>query len=343
MRELKYKEAISEALVQSMSDDVSIYITGHAVDYPSGIFGTTAEAHSKFTDRVFDCPSLETAMAGISVGAAAFGKRPVIVHPRADFMFLAFDGLINLAAKWKYMFAGNAGSVPIVIRAIVGRGWGQGATHSQSLHSSLAHFPGVTVAMPSTPYDAKGLLMSSLKSEHPVIIFEHRSLFELSGEVPMDRYAIPFGKANIVREGKDITIVAPSAMLTEAVIAADELKNMNVDVEIIDPRTIRPLDIETILSSVKKTGRLIVTDTSWEFCGFSSEVAATVSENCLADLKAPVKRITIADCPAPVSEPLENAFYPKASNLAEAVTELLGITNASFSELDKKDNFKGPY
>jgi len=197
--------------------------------------------------------------------------------------------------------------------------------------------------MPATPSDAKGLLISALQGNSPVVLFEHRSLYETVGAVTEEMTSVPFGKAKVVREGSDITIVAPSAMLLEAIKAADELENMNIKVEIIDPRTVRPLDMETILNSVKKTGRLIVTDTSWEFCGFSSEITASVAEYGFKYLKAPIKRITIADCPAPVSEPLESAFYPKASTLAKATTDILGVVSNDFYEIDSKDNFKGPY
>ncbi|MBO6504619.1 MAG: alpha-ketoacid dehydrogenase subunit beta [Kordiimonadaceae bacterium] len=343
MRVLKYKEAISEATVQAMEADESIFVTGHAVDYPSGIFGSTSAAAEKFPDRVFDCPSMENAFAGIAVGAAAMGQRPMFVYPRADFMFLSFDNLLNLACKWRYMYGGNAGHVPIVLRAVVGKGWGQGATHSQSPHAPLAHFPGLTVAMPAAPADAKGLLLSALTSNHPVILFEHRSLFDHEGEVDEAMEPIPFGKARIVREGHDVTIVATSLMVSEAVTAAEELAGRGISVEIIDPRTIRPLDEAAILNSVKKTGRLIVADTSWELCGFSSEVAGLVAEKAFKHLKAPVRRIALADCPAPVSMPLEEAFYPKASTLANAVLELTGQNTENMSHIDEVSLFKGPY
>lgn len=340
---MKYKEAISAATIEAMEADPNIFVTGHAVAYPSGIFGSTAEVVERFPDRVFDCPSMENGFAGIAVGAAAMGKRPVFVLPRADFMFLAFDNLLNLACKWRYMYGGNAGEVPIVIRAIVGKGWGQGATHSQSLHAPLAHFPGLTVAMPSTPEDAKGLLLNAYTNNHPVIVFEHRSLFDKEGEVPETMAPIPFGKARILREGKDLTIVATSMMAGEAMIAAEELAKQDIDIEVIDPRTIRPLDEQAILDSVAKTGHLIVADCSWELCGFSSEVAGLVAEKGFHSLKAPVRRIALANCPAPVSMPLESAFYPKASTLAEAALSLLKKEAKEMSDIDQKDYFKGPY
>lgn len=343
MRQLKYKEAISEATVQAMAADDSIFVTGHAVAYPSGIFGSTVAAAERFPERVFDCPSMENAFAGIAVGAAAMGKRPVYVYPRADFMFLSLDNLLNLACKWKYMYGGNAGTVPIVLRAIVGKGWGQGATHSQSPHAPIAHFPGVTVAMPATPADAKGLLLTALSADHPVVIFEHRSLYDVSGDVSESMEGIPFGQANVIRKGADITIVATSAMVQEALVAADELTKHKISVEVIDPRTIRPLDEQTIVDSVKKTGHLIVADTSWELCGFSSEVAALVAEKAFHYLKAPVRRIALADCPAPVSKSLEDAFYPKASTLANAALILLGKSTEDLEHLNEESLFKGPY
>lgn len=343
MRTLKYKEAIAEATVQAMEADENIFVTGHAVDYPSGIFGSTTAAAEKFPDRVFDCPSMENAFAGIAIGAAAMGKRPVYVYPRADFMFLSFDNLLNLACKWRYMYGGNAGTAPIVLRAVVGKGWGQGATHSQSPHAPLAHFPGLTVALPATPADAKGLLLSALTADHPVVLFEHRSLFESEGEVTESMDAIPFGRARTARAGKDVTIVATSLMVQEAMLAAEELEQHGVDVEVIDPRTVRPLDEGAILTSVEKTGRLIVADTSWEMCGFSSEIAALVAEKGFKHLKAPVRRIALSNCPAPVSMPLEEAFYPKASTLATAALQLVGKTAANMSHIDQESLFKGPY
>ena len=344
MRQLKYWEAISEGIVQAMERDPDIFVTGIAVDYSSGIFGTTVEANKRFgPKRVFDAPAMENALTGIAVGAAAVGKRPIIVHPRNDFMFLAFDNLLNLACKWRYMFGGTNGTTPIVVRAVVGRGWGQGATHSQSTHAPLAHFPGLTVAMPAFPKDAKGLILSALTHTGPVVILEHRSLFDTVGEVPEEPIATPFGKAAVVREGSDITIVATSFMSYEAVHAADELVNEGIRAEVIDLRTIRPLDENTILKSVKKTGRLIVADTSWELCGVSSEVAALVAEKGFFHLKAPVRRIALANCPAPVSQPLEKAFYPTASTIAKTAMVMLDREPSGFSHIDRAETFKGPY
>jgi pyruvate dehydrogenase E1 component beta subunit len=344
MREMTYAQALSEGLCQAMERDPAIFVTGIAVDYPSGIFGSTTAAAKRFgSARVFDAPAMENALTGIAIGAAAMGKRPIIVHPRNDFMFLSFDNLINLAAKWRYMFMGRAGNVPIVVRAVIGKGWGQGATHSQSLQAPLAHFPGLSVVMPTFPSDAKGLTLAALRHNGPVVILEHRSLYSISGEVPEDDTPTPIGKANVVRKGRDITIVGTSLMAYEAMHAADELARHGVEAEVIDLRSIRPLDEETILDSVKKTGRLIVTDTSWELCGVVSEIAALAAEKAWSHLKAPVRRIALPNCPAPVSFQLEQAFYPKASTIAKAALATLGADPERVGDLSREDNFKGPY
>lgn len=344
MRRIKYVQALSEGLVQSMERDPSIFVTGTTVDYSSGIFGSTVEAMKRFgPKRVFDAPAMENALTGIAIGAAIVGKRPVVVHARNDFMFLAFDQLINVAAKWRYMFGGRAGAVPIVTRGVIGRGWGQGATHSQSLQAPLAHFPGLSVLMPAFPDDAKGLTAAALRHDGPVVILEHRSLYETEGDVPTELLPTPIGKARVVRPGKDITIVATSFMAYEALYAANELAKQGIDAELIDPRSIRPLDEATILDSVRKTGRLVVADTSWELCGFASEIAALAVEKAFTSLRAPVRRITLADCPAPVSQVLESAFYPRASTVAKVVTAVLGGRATDAEALDRDEHFKGPY
>ena len=344
MRELKYSQALSEGMVQEMQKNSNIFITGIAVDYPSGIFGTTVEALKLFgSSRVFDSPAMENALTGIAIGAAAAGKRPILIHPRIDFMFLSFDMLFQLAAKWKYMYAGNGGEVPIVIRAIIGRGWGQGSTHSQSLQSVLAHFPGMTVVMPAFPADAKGLMITALRHTGPVVILEYRTLYDTIGPVSIEPEAIPFGRANIIHAGSDITIVATSFMSYEALQAAKELKKSGVSAEVIDLRSIRPLDEETIINSVKKTGRLIVADTSWELCGISSEIAALIAEKAFYSLKLPVCRIALPDCPAPVSQSLEKVFYPSSSTIYMAAMKMMNKGEDQVSMNDISSEFKGPY
>lgn len=344
MRELSYAEALSEGLCQSMERDPSIFVTGIAVDYPSGIFGSTTEAARRFgPKRVFDAPAMENALTGIVIGAASMGKRPVIVHARNDFMILGLDNLINLAAKWRYMFNGRAGNLPLTVRAVIGKGWGQGATHSQSLQSVLAHFPGLVVVMPSFPADAKALTIAALKHHSPVVILEHRTLFSTKGPVPEEFEAAPLGKAKRIRSGSHISIVATSLMAYEALHAAEEMARHGVEADVIDVRSIRPLDEETILDSVKKTGHLIIADTSWELCGVSSEIAALAAEKAWHHLKAPVRRIAVANCPAPVSAKLEEAFYPKASTIARASLAMLGADPERVGDLTREDLFKGPY
>jgi len=229
------------------------------------------------------------------------------------------------------------------VRAVIGKGWGQGASHSQSLQSVLAHFPGLNVVMPAFPADAKGLLMSALTHSSPVIMLEHRTLYDTEGDVPEEPHFTPIGKAAVVREGKDVTIVATSFMSYEALHAAEQLAKEGISAEVVDVRSIRPLDEETILQSIRKTGRLIVADTSWELCGFSSEVAALAAEKAFNHLKAPVRRINVANCPAPVSQPLEKAFYPTATTIARAALAMLGKHSSAFGDIDREDNFKGPY
>jgi acetoin:2,6-dichlorophenolindophenol oxidoreductase subunit beta len=343
-RDLSYAQALSEGLCEAMERDPSIFVTGIAVDYPSGIFGSTTEAVKRFgPERVFDAPAMENALTGIAIGAASMGKRPVIVHPRNDFMFLSYDNLINLAAKWRYMFNGRAGTVPIVVRAVIGKGWGQGATHSQSLQANLAHFPGLTVVMPTFPADAKGLMIAALQHDGPVVMLEHRALYSVTGPVPEGLTPEPLGKAKVVRSGSDITIVGTSLMAYEAVHAAEELARHGVDAEVIDLRTIRPLDEKTVLNSIRKTGRLVVADTSWELCGVASEIAALAAEKAWSHLKARVCRIALPNCPAPVSARLEDVFYPKASTIARAALATLDRDSSGIGNVDREDTFKGPY
>lgn len=343
-RTLTYCEALSEGLVQAMERDERIFVTGIGVDYSSAVFGSTAKAVKQFGKaRIFDAPAMENALTGIAIGAAAMGKRPMLIHLRNDFMFLAFDQMINLAAKWKYMYGEQATSLPIVIRGIVGRGWGQGATHSQSLHGVLAHFPGLTVLAPATPADAKGMILAAFEAERPTVIIEHRRLYDTKGPVDERPVATPIGRSFVRRPGRDVSIVACSVMLHEAMLAANDLAQRGIEAEVVDVATVRPLDIETIANSVKKTGRLVVADTDWEFCGLAAEIAAIAAERCLMQMKAPVCRLGFADCPAPVSQPLEDAFYPKAASITRAALALCGASEEGMTFSAHVDDFKGPY
>lgn len=322
-RQIKYHEAILEATDLALSSDPKIYVMGLGVPDPKGIFGTTTGLAEKYgSDRVMDMPTSENSMTGIAIGSALLGFRPIMTHQRVDFFLLALDQLINNAAKWHYMFGGQC-QVPMVIRLIIGRGWGQGPQHSQSLHSLFAHIPGLKVVMPSNPYDAKGLLLSAVQDGNPVVYFEHRWLHSIFGEVPAEKYKVPIGKAKIVREGCDITLVACSHMTLEAYRAAQWLEAEGVSAEIIDVRSIKPLDEEAILRSIAKTGRLIVIDPDWKFMGFASEILAVVAEKGFSALKAPPVRLCYPDCFVPTSWALANHFYPTAKHIVCETLKIL--------------------
>lgn len=324
-RKLSYVAAIREALELALSRDERVFVMGQGVDDPVGMFGITLNLHKKYgEDRVFDTPLSENALTGVATGAALTGMRPIYMHNRPDFLLLAMDQIVNHASKWSYMFGGRI-HVPIVIWAAVGRGWGGAAQHTQTLQSLFMHVPGLRLVMPSRPYDAKGLLITSIADNNPVIIIEHRWLFRQTGYVPEGLYTIPFGRGVVRRPGKDITIVAISYMVIEALSAAQELQAQNIDVEVIDPRTLKPLDEEIILSSVKKTGRLIVADTGWKTGGVGAEIAALVAEKGFEYLKAPVRRLASPDIPTPASYALEAKFYPGKADIVCHCKEILGI------------------
>lgn len=346
-RTLTYREAISEALVQGMEADSSIFIMGCGVDDEGGIFGTTKEAFNRFGgDRVMDAPLAENAIAGIGVGAAVTGMRPVIVHARNDFLLLAMDQIVNHASKWNFMSGGKL-HCPLVIRAIVGRGWGQGAQHSQSLQALFSHIPGLKVMLPASAYDVKGLLLSSLRDNQTVISIEHRLLYETEDTVPVEPYYVPFGKGVRKREGADVTIVAFSYMVKEAMDAANRLAEEGIEAEIIDPRCSSPLDMDLILESVQKTGRLLVADTGWTSYGISAEVCTRVYDQLFDRLKAPIRRVALPDVPTPCGSNLEKEFYPGVADLVNACHTLLGNVregNAAEKLLSAEHSrFQGPF
>jgi len=345
-RQIKFSEAILEATDQAMGADPNVYLMGLGVPDPKGIFGTTLGLAEKYgPDRVMDMPTSENAMTGIAVGTAIQGMRPIMTHQRVDFFLLALDQLINNAAKWHYMFGGQM-KVPLVIRLVIGRGWGQGPQHSQSLQSVFAHIPGLKVVMPSNPYDAKGLLLSAIDDNNPVVYLEHRWLHGIFGEVPEEPFRVPLGKAKIVSPGTDVTIVACSHMTLEAFRAVQWMEGISA--EIIDVRSLKPLDKETILDSVRKTGRLIVADPDWKTVGFSAEVLALAAEETLFSLKCPPVRVTYPDRHTPTSWALSNHFYPTARDIALAACKMMGKT-VSFPPsgevpLDVPDKtFTGPF
>ncbi|MDO8425955.1 MAG: alpha-ketoacid dehydrogenase subunit beta [Deltaproteobacteria bacterium] len=323
LRGLTYREALLEATAQMLASDQTVFVLGEGVDDSAGVFGTTKGLHERFgKDRVIDTPLAENGVTGIAIGAALAGMRPILVHMRVDFMPLSMDQIMNHAAKWHYMFGGKV-SVPVTIRSIIGRGWGSAAQHSQSLQALFAHIPGLKVVMPATPYDAKGLLRASVYDGNPVIFIEHRWLYEHMGHVPEEAYTVPIGKAVVRRKGPDVTIAAASYMVYEALRAASALSGQGIESEVIDLRTLKPLDMETIFESVKKTGRLIVADTGWKEFGIGAEVIARVAEDAFYDLKAPAARVALPDAPTPASPVLENAFYPGKGHIIEAVKKML--------------------
>ncbi len=323
-RIIKYVEALNEAQDLCMEKDPSVFLLGLGISDPAAIFGSTRNLYEKYGEkRVVDMPVSENAMTGVALGTALSGMRPVMTHIRLEFALLAIDQIVNQAAKWHYMFGGRA-SVPMVIRLIVGRGWGQGAQHSQSLHTWFAHVPGLKVIVPSTPYDAKGLLISAIEDNNPVICIEHRWLYNITGEVPEGVYRVSLEEPNIVREGKDITIVASSYTTIEALEAVSELEKEGISCELIDLRILNPLNDEKILQSVRKTGNLIVLDMGWKSAGFSGEIIARVVEKSKTALKNPPVRITLPDVPTPTSRALSNYYYPSPSDIANAARLMMG-------------------
>jgi acetoin:2,6-dichlorophenolindophenol oxidoreductase subunit beta len=348
---ITYGEAIREALQIAMSADDSVICYGLGVDDPKGIFGTTLGLQDEFgKERVFDTPASENAMTGIGIGAAIYGLRPVMIHQRLDFFILAMDQLVNNAAKWHFMFGGQ-NYIPFTIRLIIGRGWGQGPTHSQNLQAWFAHIPGLKVVMPATAGDAKGLLMSSIFDNNPVVFLEHRWLHNLEGNVPKGDYRIEIGKAAILNVGLDITIVSMSYMTVEAIHAVDKLEKVGVSCELIDLRTIRPIDWETIVTSVKKTGNLIVLDTGTKTLSVAGEIVATIVERCWDELINSPKRIALPDNPEPTSFELSKEYYVDIEMILEGILNLLQKPDLLNLINIKKRNphdvpgdwFKGPF
>ena len=350
-RQLSGNLAILEAIDQSMAADDSVYIVGLGVPDPKGIFGTTAGLQDKYgARRVMDMPTSENGMTGVIIGSAVSGLRPIMTHQRIDFALLSMEQIVNQAAKWRYMYGGQGG-VPLVIRMIVGRGWGQGPQHSQSLEALFAHIPGLKVVLPATPSDAKGLMAAAIQDDDPVIFIEHRWIYGVSGPVPEELFTVPLGKANVAREGDDVSIVASSFMTLESLRAADMLKELGVSAEVVDLRTIRPLDTETVNSSVRKTGRVVAVDNSWKQGGVAGEILAAVAEECFSSLNAPPQRVAQPDSPSPSTPALANVFYPRAMEIARTALETLGRSADSAKLVDDLDipldvpnpGFTGPF
>lgn len=343
--------AINEALSLAMELDPNVICYGLGVPDPKGVFGTTLGLTEKFGSvRVFDMPTSENAMTGIGIGAALYGLRPVLNHQRLDFALLSMDQLVNNAAKWRFMFGGQRG-VPITVRMIMGRGWGQGPTHSANLQAWFAHVPGLKVLMPSTAEDAKGLLLSSIFDPDPVIFLEHRWLHNLLGEVPDGDCRIPIGKASRLREGSDLTVVAMSYMSIEALHAVDHLASQGISCDLIDLRTVRPIDWETIMDSVKITGRLLVLDTGNLTGSISGEIVARVTSDCWHLLKSSPQRLAMPDYPEATGHSMTESYHVRAEDIAEKVGVMLGqnVESVSLAQQRKHphdipgDWFTGPF
>lgn len=343
---LSYAEALYEATRQEMERDPAVFVFGLGVDDPKGMYGTTKDLHQIFgAERNFDTPLSEDAMTGVAIGAALAGMRPIHVHQRMDFLLLCMNQLINIAAKSSYMFAG-AMKVPIVIRAIIGRSWGQGAQHSQALHSFFMHVPGIKVVAPTTPHDAKGCMIAAIRDNNPVVFVEHRMLYKFRGHVPKETYEVPFGKARVLAAGDDITIVAISHMAVEVARARQHLEGMGIRAEIIDPVSLMPLDMETIAASVAKTKHLLVVDNAWLGCGASAEIIARIAEQS-GDQAIRVGRLGFAPVPCPTTKPLENLFYPNANNIAMTAYQMVTGNAGSWipitEEAKEIAEFRGPF
>ena len=322
-RTLNLALAINEGLRQMMDSDDSVFLIGQGVKSPWYVGQTCKDLLERFGEkRVIDTPVSENAVTGAAVGAAIAGMKAVVVHPRVDFMVYGLDPVINEAANWHYMY-GGASSVPVVIWAIINRGGEQGAQHSQAFQALFAHIPGLKVVMPATPYDAKGLMIAAINDPNPVVFLDDRWLYGLEGEVPEEAYTVEIGKARLAHEGNDLTIVASSFLANQAELAAIELADSGIHVDMLDLRTIKPLDTQSILASVKKTGRLLVVDGGWKSFGVSAEIAAIVAEDAFDSLTAPIARLALPDIPAPANKVLEKEYYIYKEHIVKKVKELL--------------------
>jgi len=323
MPELRYVKAITEALAEEMARDERVVILGEDVGAPGGTFGATRGLYQQFgKERVRDTPISETAIVGAAIGAAVNGLRPVVEVMFMDFIGTCWDQVVNQMAKMRYMFGGQV-RLPLVLRTHVGAGLNAGPQHSGSLEAWAVHVPGLKVVMPSTPADAKGLLKSAIRDDNPVLVVENKTLYAMKGEVPAGEHLVPIGKAAVRREGGDVTVVALSRLVHEALKAAEPLAREGISVEVLDPRTLSPLDREALLASVGKTGRLVVTHEAWGPCGVGAEIAAVVAEHGFRTLKAPIRRVTPPFTPVPFSPPMEKFWLPDAERIAAAVREVM--------------------
>ena len=344
---ISYVDAIREATDQEMARDPRVILFGLDVDDPKSILGTTSGLVERYgSERVFGTPLSEDAMSGAAVGMALAGLRPIHVHIRMDFVMLAMNQLVNVAAKTHYTFGGTE-SAPMVVRSIIGKSWGQGAQHSQGLYSFFMHVPGLKVVAPSTPYDAKGCLAASVRDDNPVMFVEHRLLYYQNGHVPEASYEVLPGKARIAVSGKDITLVGISYMQVECLRAQRYLESVGISAEVIDPIWLSPLDVGTIAESVSRTGRLIVVDNGWTTCGASAEIVSAVYEMLQGNLAPKVRRMGFAATPCPTTPSLEDLFYPNARTIAAAALDLVKGGAQGWLPEERADlksiEFKGPF
>lgn len=325
-RQLKFAEAINEAIDICLTHDPKTYLMGLGVPDPIGVFGTTKGLREKHgARRVYDMPIAENAMTGVALGSCLVGMRPIMTHMRLEFAIPAMDQICNQAAKWHYMFGGQS-RVPLTIRMVVGRGWGQGPQHSQSLHAWFTHIPGLKVVMPCTAYDAKGLLIASIEDDNPVVFIEHRWLHSVYGPVPDGHYTVPLGEPQLLKSGSDATIVASSYATLDALKATSQLEAQGIHCDLIDLRTLVPRNDEPIFTSVERTGRLIVVDQGTLTCGFAAEIVAIVTEKCFSHLKVPPIRLTLPDAPTPATRALSNFYYTTPQHIIAAVRKAVGLS-----------------
>lgn len=347
-RELTYAEAVFEATRAEMRRDPDVFVMGQGVDDARGMFGTTLGLHKEFgAERSFDVPLAEDAMTGVGIGAALLGMRPIQVHQRMDFVLLCMNQLVNMAAKMSYMFAG-AHRVPLVVRAIIGRSWGQGAQHSQAFHSYFMHVPGLRVVAPTTPHDAKGCLTTAIRDDNPVLMIEHRMLHGIRGIVPTDSYEVPYGRARTLTSGDDVTLVGISHMVLECVRAKHLLSEVGISAEVIDPVSLSPLDVDTIAASVERTGRLVVVDTGWLSCGASAEILSRVFEQIGERRPFAARRLGYLPTPCPTTRVLEDLYYPSAKSIAETAYALVRGAEAApwqpqHAASHEVAEFRGPF
>src|SRR3990170_445433 len=324
MPEITYLEAINQALHEEMARDRAVFMAGIDIAERGDVFGATQGIYSKYgQERIMDTPIAESGIIGLAIGAAARGLRPVVTIMFMDFIGVCFDQILNQMAKMKYMFGGKA-TLPLTVLTNAGAGTSSAAQHSQSLEVLLCHIPGLKVVSPSTPYDAKALMKAAIREDNPVFFIQHKRLGRLRGEVPEGDYDVPIGKAKVVREGKDLTIVATSYMVQEALAAAGRLAEQGIEAEIVDPRTLVPLDMESIVESVKKTHRALVVHEAVRFCGVGAEIAAQITEEAFDYLDGPPLRIGAPFSPVPYSPVLEKAWIPDADQIVEKATSLVG-------------------